>query len=219
MSLSGIRDVDLKILMELEDRDLFNYCIANKAINNLCKNENFWRNRFIKKYGLKAAQYKDGDKTWKQYYLKVTADIDMSSPWEFFNTIEWTIDDKNIKNIPNNREESETFINRFWLLNLGNNVTLSFPIDLYEELPNIVRTYTTDQYFTPYDILKLIYDFYQEKITLEELEMQIDEAENPYAEDYDEFDLGDVRRADLLGQGFFIGITPGNGIYKISIEH
>lgn len=72
-TFSGIIDTDLIILSELEDRDLFSFCqnfeSKNKYINKLCSNENFWRNRFVKKYGNAK---KDPNRTWKRFYLKVT---------------------------------------------------------------------------------------------------------------------------------------------------
>jgi len=71
--LSGVRDVDLMILSELDDKDLFNFCknfeSKNIYINKLCSNENFWKNRFIQKYG---EADKNPDRSWKRFYLKVT---------------------------------------------------------------------------------------------------------------------------------------------------
>ena len=69
-SLSKIRDVDLKILSELGDRDVLNYCKTHKYGNELCNNEDFWRNRLQLKYpgseGLKSLR-----DTWKDFYLKI----------------------------------------------------------------------------------------------------------------------------------------------------
>jgi hypothetical protein len=48
---SGIKDVDLLILMILEDADLFKICLLNKYFNSLCNDEYFWYNRIVKKYG------------------------------------------------------------------------------------------------------------------------------------------------------------------------
>ena len=70
-SLSGIKDVDLKILSELGDEDLFTFCknfeSKNRYINKLCSDDNFWKNRFIKKYGKTR---KETNRTWKTFYLK-----------------------------------------------------------------------------------------------------------------------------------------------------
>src|SRR5579883_2736487 len=67
--LSGIRDVDLQILTNLNDHDLFSICqIKNKYINSLCNNESFWRNRFLDKYG---KNFKYEGRTWKDFYFKL----------------------------------------------------------------------------------------------------------------------------------------------------
>ena len=47
---TGIKDVDLLILKELDDEDLFSLCQVDKYINSLCNNENFWLNKLLKKY-------------------------------------------------------------------------------------------------------------------------------------------------------------------------
>ena len=69
-SLTQIRDVDLKILSELDDRDLLNYCKTHKYGNELCNNEDFWRNRLQAKFP-GAEKYKSPKRTWKNYYLKI----------------------------------------------------------------------------------------------------------------------------------------------------
>ena len=53
MFLSGQRDPDLIILDNLNDKDLLSVCITNRYANHLCNNEDFWRIRFIKKWGKK----------------------------------------------------------------------------------------------------------------------------------------------------------------------
>lgn len=41
----GIKDIDRKIMSELSDRELLNYCLVSKMNNELCKDETFWMNR------------------------------------------------------------------------------------------------------------------------------------------------------------------------------
>jgi hypothetical protein len=67
IKLTGIKDTDLLILKELDDKDLFQMCLVNKSVNRACKDENFWRERFIKNFG-DLKEYKL--ETWRQYYLK-----------------------------------------------------------------------------------------------------------------------------------------------------
>ncbi len=67
--LTGLRDTELLVMNELNDRDLLNYCQTDKY--KICQNEDFWRNRFIKVHGEKAAQFKNLNRSWKDYYLAV----------------------------------------------------------------------------------------------------------------------------------------------------
>jgi hypothetical protein len=69
--LSGYKDTDLLILSKLNDKDLLSICLANKEANRLCKNEDFWRNRFISRFGEKDFHFSKKIKTrsWRNYYL------------------------------------------------------------------------------------------------------------------------------------------------------
>ncbi len=67
--LTGFRDTELIVMNELNDRDLLSYCQTDKI--GVCKNEDFWRNRFIKVHGEEAAKFKNKDRSWKDYYLAV----------------------------------------------------------------------------------------------------------------------------------------------------
>ena len=69
-SLSKIRDVDLKILSELDDYDLLNYCKTHKYGSELCNNEDFWRNRVEAKFP-GAGKIKSSKTSWKNFYLKI----------------------------------------------------------------------------------------------------------------------------------------------------
>lgn len=67
-TFSGIKDVDKKILEELDDKDLLSILLTNKYLNRTI-DEIFWRNRLIKKYP-GAFSYKNIKETWKRYYLR-----------------------------------------------------------------------------------------------------------------------------------------------------
>lgn len=69
--LTGRRDTDFIILSKLNDRDLLSVCLINKYVNNLCKSENFWRNRFIAKWSKDDMKYKSDNKSWKHFYLLI----------------------------------------------------------------------------------------------------------------------------------------------------
>ena len=76
--MTEIKDVDLLILSKLDDRDLLNFCMTSKYGKYLCKNEDFWRNRFMKKYSDKV-KYRDISKTWKHFYLGLISLTDIIS--------------------------------------------------------------------------------------------------------------------------------------------
>ncbi len=49
MSLTGIRDVDIEILLNLDDSELPRVCSVNKYVNKLCEHDDFWYRRIINK--------------------------------------------------------------------------------------------------------------------------------------------------------------------------
>ncbi len=72
--LTGIKDVDLKILDELSDQELFSFCLVNTDANRLCSNEVFWRNRFIKRFG-KFSKMKPENRSYKNFYLSLIKEL------------------------------------------------------------------------------------------------------------------------------------------------
>lgn len=74
-SLTGIKDLDKKIMQDLSDRDLFNYCQ-----NFPCDDEIFWKTRFFNKFkNMPLSRRKQNidtkapDKTWKKFYLQIAS--------------------------------------------------------------------------------------------------------------------------------------------------
>ena len=47
MSLTGIKDVDMNIILQLEDSDLPRVCAVNKYVNEICESDAFWYRRLI----------------------------------------------------------------------------------------------------------------------------------------------------------------------------
>lgn len=72
-SFSKIPDVDLKIMADMDDRTLLEFCQTSKYARTLCNNELFWKKRLIRKYGLFN---KNEDRTWKEFYLKIIYYLD-----------------------------------------------------------------------------------------------------------------------------------------------
>ena len=84
--LTGQKDVDLKILGDLDDKDLISFCIVNQDANQFCSkfDKELWKNRFIKKHGLESVQYKSPERTWKQFYLSILKYWDDSKKEDFY---------------------------------------------------------------------------------------------------------------------------------------
>ncbi len=72
--LTGNKDVDRKILNELEDEDLVKFCLVNKKAQSLCNDQVFWMNRVFLRFGYVGGdilrKYKGTDRTWSEYYIK-----------------------------------------------------------------------------------------------------------------------------------------------------
>ena len=64
MSLTGNKDTDRMVLGNLTDRDVLNCCLVTRACN-----EEFWRNRFARKYKIDNLKELPKDYTWKKLCL------------------------------------------------------------------------------------------------------------------------------------------------------
>ncbi len=74
MKLTGNKDVDIKILNNLEDKDLVKFCLVDKKANILCNDQVFWMNRVFLKFGYVGGDIlranKGTDRSWSEYYIK-----------------------------------------------------------------------------------------------------------------------------------------------------
>ena len=88
---TGIKDVDLKILMELDDRDLIRTCATNRELRRICNvDQGFWRNRYVKQYGEHAASFKPAERSWKNHYMQTYIDLHkFPNPIDFLSHIAW----------------------------------------------------------------------------------------------------------------------------------
>ncbi len=90
--LTGNKDVDMKILNELEDIDLVNACRVNKQADEICNNQVFWMNRVFQRFsyvpGDVLRKYK-GNRSWSEYYIK---DLIKVKDDLFRATIQWRPD-------------------------------------------------------------------------------------------------------------------------------
>ena len=71
--LTGVKDLDLLILIQLDDQNLVNVCKTNTTINELCNDQNFWLQRIMKMFPYLDLdilnRYKNG-RSWSQYYIE-----------------------------------------------------------------------------------------------------------------------------------------------------
>jgi hypothetical protein len=137
-AFTGIKDVDLKILFELDDRSLLNACATNKYAYNICKNESFWRDRFISRFGNEVTKYKPEERSWKNHYMQVIIDLSLFSknPMNFLKHIVWrgSIEDsyfepetnpnKTYKHYIPLLQAPEWVITNLYLLDLGKKIKL-----------------------------------------------------------------------------------------------
>lgn len=76
---TGNKETDKIVLSQLDDYDLSSACTTNKHLNEICKDETFWRNRTLARFGPylgNAEQIKEYMKnydfeTWKKYYISL----------------------------------------------------------------------------------------------------------------------------------------------------
>ena len=65
---SGLSDIDINILSNLNDKDLIKVCNINKYAASLCENDELWKIKIVNKFGEEALNYKEADKSWRQQY-------------------------------------------------------------------------------------------------------------------------------------------------------
>lgn len=65
---TGIYDVDLEILLNLEDKDLANLCQTNKYFHRLCREDVFWQRRIARKISPLLIREKYPSLSWHQWY-------------------------------------------------------------------------------------------------------------------------------------------------------
>ena len=77
--LTGIKDLDLKILNLLDDKSLANTFKLNRYFRTLSRIESFWLNRSLQRWGKYLGDLKTIDKyrerafchTWRTYYFSI----------------------------------------------------------------------------------------------------------------------------------------------------
>ena len=67
-TLTGIPEVDFRILNNLDVKDLVNACRINKYVNSLCQSDYLWQGRVADRYQQMKIQ-KPEAMTWQEYYF------------------------------------------------------------------------------------------------------------------------------------------------------
>ena len=70
---TSIRDLDFKILLQLDDNSLVNYCVTDKKANDLCQDERFWEKLVISRFfyiDSKILNRYRGYRSWSNYYIR-----------------------------------------------------------------------------------------------------------------------------------------------------
>ena len=82
MNLTGIKDIDFKILNDLDDKSLVKYCSTNKEANKVCNNQIFWMNRVLKTFpyvDVEILRKNKGNRQWSEYYIDDLRKINTSN--------------------------------------------------------------------------------------------------------------------------------------------
>ncbi len=86
MKLTGNKDVDRKILNNLEDKDLVKFCAVDKKANSLCNDQVFWMNRVFDRFGYVGGDIlrkNKEDRTWSEYYIQDLRKINSANAEEY----------------------------------------------------------------------------------------------------------------------------------------
>lgn len=71
---TDIKDLDIKILNELDEESLGQVCLVNRYAYSLCSEDQLWINRISKIYPNFALQRKLPEQGWRDYYLSLKYD-------------------------------------------------------------------------------------------------------------------------------------------------
>ncbi len=81
MKLTGNKNIDHKILNELDDTDLISYCYADSEAKNICDDQSFWLNRVLIKFPYLPLdvihKYKEEENSWSDYYIELIEEVDI----------------------------------------------------------------------------------------------------------------------------------------------
>lgn len=69
----GVKDLDYKVLNQLDDKSLVNFCKTNRQANTVCQNQDFWLQRIMSKFpevGIDILNRYKNNRSWSEYYIQ-----------------------------------------------------------------------------------------------------------------------------------------------------
>ena len=186
---TGIKDVDLEILLRLEDRDLINILEVNKYFNSLGYNSHLWRKKIIAKFGNNEYLTEHEIEDWRELYINIYKDLKKYEKYPLsllFGQLDWYVTEP----IP-----SHLYI---YFLNITQTV-FHFPLDSYilHSIPFTIESPT------PYRILKKIQELATSSVTMEDYEKLLDLGDS-IVENFSRNDIleGKVKYYSIVGKHF-----------------
>lgn len=156
--ITGIKDLDIDILVTLEDRDLINIFQTNKYLYSLGHNEHLWRKKVMCKYGNNEYFSEHKIKNWKELYINIFLELEkyksVSLPI-LLARLDWYVTEP----IPSN-------LYIYFLKISCEKMVFHFPLDRYI-LYSIPFTIDSP---TPYRILKKVQKLANSSVTIEHYE-------------------------------------------------
>ncbi len=157
---SGIKDVDMKILLDLDDEDLYDACQTDKRINDICNDDIFWMKKTIQTGNVTKPE----NISWKQYYLSLGIEPDRSQYTKIFYVKE------------NTREFfKEANLGLYNGIPLNNNLTEIVGVSTYKNLHVLFHHYfRLNNISKVYKVTDLMNKYFDKELTELEMEGKID---------------------------------------------
>jgi hypothetical protein len=152
---TGVPDVDREILQRIKnDETLFNVCMTDKYSASIC-NEDFWRNRFISKYGVNLAKYGVNHEVLYKLYSEqsIWEDLKDATKYDYLEFVKKYFSSDYIK--------SNKSINELIDIASTNNraKVLNYILDYVDPNTTFTSTYTDPIYLGHYKIVKILTKF------------------------------------------------------------
>lgn len=162
---SGIKDIDMKILMELGDEDLYDVCQTDKRIRDICNDDIFWMRRTMLK---KENIAKPENMSWRQYYESLIDEPYLSHQLFYI------------------KENAQQFFKEANLglyngIPLNDNLTETVGISSYKNITPLFNIYfRTNNVSRPFKATELMNKYFNEELNELEAEGKFDRNNFPF---------------------------------------